>query len=69
MAPVPTEQYQPSQLGQTPVAIRRHTAYLTLPASLALSCHFHQPREQQQQLFAAVFIRLRVVAPAGGCNK
>ena len=68
MAPVPTEQYQPSQLGQTPVAITRHMAYLTLPASLALSCRFHQLCEQQQ-LFAVVFIHLRVVALARSCNK
>lgn len=68
MAHVPTEQYQPLQLGQTPVAITRHMAYLTLPTSLALSCRFHQPWEQQQ-LFAVVFIHLRVVALASGCNK
>ena len=34
MAHIPTEQYQPSQLGQTPVAGRRHMACLTLPISL-----------------------------------
>lgn len=68
MAPVPTRQCQPSQLGQTPVAITRHVAYLTLPASLALSCRSHQPCEQQQ-LFAVVFIHLHVVALAGGCNR
>lgn len=68
MAHVPTEQCQPSQLGQAPVAIPRHMAYLTLPASLALSCHFHHSRERRQ-LFAVVFIRLRVVAPADSCNK